>query len=96
MATGPLRVLFAGCLKPGEIFGGITILMNAGISVRTAKIADKATLYTLPQNVFLEVCARNNFLYEHFAVKYRERMSDETYSSVAVAGQVQHLLSRLV
>jgi CBS domain-containing protein len=85
-----------GHLKPGEIFGGICILMNAGISVRTVKIVADATLYTLPQKVFLEICARHNFLYEYFAAKFRKRMSDETYSSVAVAGQVQHFLSRLV
>ena len=84
-----------GSLEPGEIFGGITILMNAGISVRTVKVLADATLYTLPQNVFLEVCARNNFLYEYFAAKFRKQMSDETYSSIAVAGQVQHLLCRL-
>jgi len=84
-----------GNLKQGEIFGGICILMNAGISVRTVKIVADATLYTLPQKVFLEVCARHKFLYEYFAAKFRRRMSDETYSSVAVAGQAQHFFSRL-
>ncbi len=85
-----------GFVKPGEIFGGMCILMNAGISVRTVKTVDDATLYTLPQKVFLEVCARHNFLYKYFAAKFRKRMSDETYSSVAVTGQAQHFLSRLV
>ena len=85
-----------GFLKPGEIFGGMCILMNAGISVRTVKIEDDATLYTLPQKVFLEICARHKFLYEYFAAKFRKRMSDETYSSIAIAGQAQHFLSRLV
>ena len=85
-----------GFLKPGEIFGGICILMNAGISVRTVKVVDDATLYTLPQKVFLEICDRHSFLYEYFAAKFRKRMSDETFSSVAVAGQIQHFLSRLV
>jgi CBS domain-containing protein len=84
-----------GFLEPGDIFGGMCILMNAGISVRTVKIVDDATLYTLPQKVFLEVCARHNFLYEHFAAKFSNRMSDKTYSSIAVTGQAQHFLSRL-
>jgi CBS domain-containing protein len=35
----------SGSLKPGESFGGVSILMNAGISVRTVKIVDDATLY---------------------------------------------------
>ena len=85
-----------GFLKPGEIFGGICILMNAGITVRTVKVLDDATLYTLPQNVFLEICTHHSFLYEYFAAKFRKRMSDETYSSVATAGQAQHFLSRLI
>ena len=85
-----------GFLKPGEIFGGLCILMNAGISIRTVKIVEDATLYTLPEKVFLEICARHNFLYQYFAAKFRKRMSDKTYSSVAVAGQAQHFLSRLV
>jgi CBS domain-containing protein len=85
-----------GFLKPGEIFGGICILMNAGITVRTVKVADDATLYSLPQKVFLEICARHSFLYEYFAAKFRQRMSDETFSSVTVVGQTQHFLSRLV
>ncbi len=88
--------VLTGFLKPGEIFGGICILMNAGISVRTVKIVEDATLYTLPQKVFLEICARHDFLYEYFAAKFRKRMFDETYSSVAAAGQAQHFLSRLV
>jgi CBS domain-containing protein len=72
----------SGSLKPGESFGGVSILMNAGISVRTVKIVDDATLYTLPRNVFLEICARNNFFYEFFANQF--------------AGQALHFLSRLV
>jgi CBS domain-containing protein len=85
-----------GFLKPGEIFGGICILMNAAISVRTVKVMDDATLYTLPQKVFLEICAQHSILYEYFAAKFRKRMSDDTYSSVAVTGQTQYFLSRLV
>jgi len=85
-----------GFLKPGEIFGGICILMNAGISVRTVKTVEDATLFTLPQAVFLETCSRHNFLYEYFAAKFHKRMSDKTYASVAAAGQARHFLSRLV
>jgi len=86
----------SGSLKSGEIFGGICILMNAGISVRTVKIVEDATLYTLPQKVFIEMCARHKFLYEYFAAKFRKRMSDETYATIAVSGQARHFLSRLV
>ena len=49
----------SGALEPGESFGGVSILMNAGISVRTVMVVDDATLYSLPRNVFLEICARH-------------------------------------
>ena len=83
-------------LQQGEIFGGIYILMNAGLSVRTVQTAEDATLYSLPQKVFLDLCARHDFFYDYFAEKFRDRMSYEAYASVATSVQVQHLLSRLV
>ncbi|MFC1879893.1 DUF294 nucleotidyltransferase-like domain-containing protein [Thermodesulfobacteriota bacterium] len=85
----------SGFLQPGEIFGGIYILMNAGLSVRTIQTVDDATLYTLPQDVFLDLCTRYDFFYDYFAEKFRDRMSNEAYASVATSGQIQHLLSRL-
>lgn len=85
----------SGFLQPGEIFGGIYILMNAGLSVRTVQTVDDATLYTLPQDVFLDLCKRYDFFYDYFAEKFRDRMSNEAYASVATSGQIQHLLSRL-
>ena len=86
----------SGFLQPGEIFGGIYILMNAGLSVRTAQTVEDATLYCLPQNVFLDLCRHHDFFYEYFAEKFRDRMSNEAYASVATSGQIQHYLSRLV
>jgi CBS domain-containing protein len=86
----------SGFLKPGEIFGGIYILMNAGLSVRTVQTVDDVTLYTLPQDVFLDLCKRYGFFYDFFAEKFRDRMSNEAYASVATSGQIQHFLSRLV
>ncbi|MBT8372968.1 MAG: cyclic nucleotide-binding domain-containing protein [Deltaproteobacteria bacterium] len=86
----------SGSLKPGDCFGGVSILMNAGISVRTVKTADKATLYTIPQNAFLEICRRHKFFYEFFATRFRAHMSNESYASVVASGQALHFLSQLV
>jgi CBS domain-containing protein len=83
-------------LQPGEIFGGIYILMTAGLSVRTVQTVDDAILYCLPQIIFLDLCARYDFFYDYFAEKFRDRMSYEAYASVATSVQVRHLLSRLV
>ncbi|MCP4631108.1 MAG: cyclic nucleotide-binding domain-containing protein [bacterium] len=85
-----------GLLEPGESFGGVSILMNAGISVRTVQVVADATLYVMPQKVFLEVCTRNKKFYEHFAGRFRAQMSNDSYAAVVAAGQALHFISGLV
>ncbi len=84
-----------GTLGQGEIFGGISILMNAGISVRSVKIVEDATLYLVPQKVFLDICTLHTDFYEYFAEKFRNRMMNKSYASVVAAGQVLHFLHEL-
>ncbi|UCF94124.1 MAG: cyclic nucleotide-binding domain-containing protein [Desulfobacterales bacterium] len=86
----------SGLLQPGETFGGICILMNAGISVRSVAVHEEAILYVLPQDVFLDICTRFKNFYEYFADKFRQRMRNEAYASIVVAGQALHFLSKLV
>ena len=85
-----------GVLEPGDTYGGVSILMNAGISVRTVQVVADATLYVLPLKAFLEVCTRNKNFYEHFAGQFRTQMSNDSYASIVAAGQALHFLSRLV
>jgi CBS domain-containing protein len=85
-----------GILQPGETFGGVSILMNAGISVRTVQVVADATLYVLPQKAFLAACTRNKQVYEYFADRFRAQMSNESYASVVTAGQALHFFSGLV
>jgi CBS domain-containing protein len=85
-----------GVLEKGETFGGVSILMNAGISVRTVQVVNDATLYVLPQKAFLEVCTRNKNFYEHFAGRFRAQMTNQSYAAIVAAGQALHFLSHLV
>jgi len=85
-----------GTLDKGETFGGVSILMNAGISVRTGQVVNDATLYVIPQKVFLEVCTRNKNFYEHFASRFRAQMTNASYASIVSAGQALHFISHLV
>jgi len=84
-----------GIVKKGEIFGGISILMNAGISVRSVKVVEDATLYVVPETVFLDVATQHTGFYEFFAEKFRKRMMNKSYASVVAAGQVLHFLHEL-
>ena len=85
----------SGLLKQGKIFGGISLLMNAGISVRSVNVLEDATLYVLPEKVFLDVCTLHTDFYEYFAEKFRKRMLNKSYASVVAAGQVLHFLYEL-
>lgn len=85
-----------GSLKPGETFGGVSILMNAGISVRTVQVVADAMLYVLPQQAFLKICTRHKTFYEIFAGRFRSQMSNESYAAIVNAGQALHFISGLV
>ena len=85
-----------GVLDPGDVFGGISILMNAGISIRSVRVVADVKLYILPRSEFLDICTRFPAFYESFATKFRSRMNDETYASIVSAGQALHFISRLV
>ena len=63
-----------GIVKKGEIFGGISILMNAGISDSSVKVVEDATVYVVPQKIFVDVSTRHTDFYEFFAEKFRKRM----------------------
>ena len=86
----------SGILKPGESFGGVSVLMNAGISVRTAITIEDATLYSLPQKAFINICGRHNFFYDFYAAQFHRQMSNKSYASLVASGQALHFLSQLV
>jgi len=83
-------------LVGGEIFGGISILMNAGVAVRTAKVEDDALLYSIPAERFLEVCEKHPAFRDYFTEAFEQRKRDESYASILVTGQARDFLSRNV
>ncbi|MGD2096696.1 MAG: DUF294 nucleotidyltransferase-like domain-containing protein [Desulfobacterales bacterium] len=84
-----------GIIKKGEIFGGISILMNGGISVRSVKVIEDATLCVVPENVFQDVANQHTDFYKYFAEKFRKGMMNKSYASVVAAGQALHFLHEL-
>ncbi len=50
--------ILSGYYKQGEVFGGITILLNSGMSLRTVMVDEDCSLYSIPKNVFssLRLC----------------------------------------
>ena len=46
------RKTLQGTLDPGDIFGAISILMNAGLSIRSLAVTEDAALYLMPKKAF--------------------------------------------
>ncbi len=80
----------------GETFGGVSILMNAGVAVRTAKVEDDALFYAIPSELFLALCEKHPPFREYFTEVFQQRKRDESYASILVTGQARDLLSRIV
>lgn len=78
--------------KRGQIFGGISILMNGGFSVRTVEVEQDAVVYALPANLFQDVCDRYKRFYEFFLKEFGDQMDDESYADIVVANQAFRFL----
>ena len=83
-------------LVAGETFGGISILMNAGVAVRTARVEDDALFYVIPSERFLALCEKHPPFREYFTDAFQKRKRDESYASILVTGQARDFLSRIV
>jgi len=90
------RKTLTGELKPGNIFGGISILMNAGISVRSVAAKEDSILYIIRGSVFHDICKRYKSFYEYFVNTFSRRMLDESYASIVATGQAFLFLSHTV
>lgn len=85
-----------GFIKPGEVFGGITILLNAGISLRTAIVEEDCTGLIVPNEIFLDLCTRYKSFYEYFLENYSRNIFDTSLASIIEFGQAKYFLSQLV
>jgi CBS domain-containing protein len=83
-------------LEPGDLFGGISILMNAGLAIRSLTVAADAALYVLPKPVFLDLCRRYSHFQSHFVSDFNWRMQDESYGAAIAASQIVYFLSRII
>lgn len=83
-------------LGTGDIFGGISILMNAGLAIRSLTVEADAALYVLPKPVFLDLCRRFSHFRSHFVSAFNRRMQDESYGAAIAASQVVYFLAKIL
>ena len=89
------RKTLQGTLDPGDIFGAISILMNAGLSIRSLAVTEDAALYLMPKKAFLDLCDRHAFILDHFNRAFSQRMQNESYAAAIAGAQTAHFLARI-
>ena len=75
-------------LSEGDVFGGISILINNSISLRSLKTTEDTYFYAWPKQGFLDVCDKNEQFLEYFTDTFGKRMLDSSYASI-VAKTIQ-------
>jgi CBS domain-containing protein len=83
-------------LGAGDIFGGISILMNASLAIRSLTAASDSTLFVLSKAAFLDLCGRFSHFQSHFVAAFNQRMQDDSYGAAIAASQVVYFLSRII
>jgi len=83
----------SGFIKSGEVFGGITILMNGGVSLRTVMVEESCSGYEIPKEIFQDLCARFPRFYEYFLENFSKHVFDDSIKALIETGQARHFLS---
>jgi CBS domain-containing protein len=87
---------FKGQIKPGEVFGGISLLMNGGISIRTVVVEKNSEFYMVPKEIFFDLCEGSKDFYEYFVENFSKHVFDPGLKSLIESGQARAFLSNIV
>ena len=82
-----------GHIKAGEVFGGITILLNGGVSLRTAKADKDCAGYAVPREIFLDLTTHYPEFFEYFLDHFSKNISDPSLDSLIETGHLRRFLT---
>ncbi len=86
----------SGYIKQGEVFGGISVMLNAGISLRTTKVDTDLHAISIPDTVIMEMCTKNKAFYEYFLANFSNNIFDKSIDAITWAVQARLFLSDIV
>jgi CBS domain-containing protein len=69
-------------LGEGDSYGGICILMNDRVSVRTLSLTEDTSFYTLPAEDFLDLCNRVPPFRDYFTNTFGISMQNRSYAGI--------------
>lgn len=76
------KKIVTDALHKGEVFGGISILLNESVAIRSLEIQDNTAFYTFPKTVFISLCDKYEDFKYYFTNIFGKRMLDKTYSNL--------------
>jgi CBS domain-containing protein len=85
-----------GQIKVDEVFGGISLLMNGGISIRTVIVDQNTEFYMVPKEIFFDLCEGSKQFYEYFVENFSKHVFDPAMKSLIESGQAKAFLSAIV
>ncbi|MFH1136111.1 MAG: DUF294 nucleotidyltransferase-like domain-containing protein [Pseudomonadota bacterium] len=87
------EIILRAFLKTGDVFGGISILKNNGLSLRTVKVVEDSVLLVVERDIFLDLCRRNKDFVGFFENSFRRRLRNESYASAIALSQARQFLA---
>ena len=80
--------ILEGWLNPGDSFGGLAILFNDGIAIRTLKILEDSIFVTLDADYFLNLCKNYTAFQEDFTNRLGKCMLNRAFAAI-IARQIR-------
>ncbi|MBU8911700.1 MAG: CBS domain-containing protein [Desulfobacterales bacterium] len=74
--------ILSGEVKIGDNFGGISILLNDAVSIRSLKILEDSVFITLKADFFLSVCKENSKFQDYFTNEFGKCMLNKSFSGI--------------
>ena len=77
-----------GTLREGGDFGGISILLNGAVAIRTLEVIEDSVFLELDIDVFLKTCAEVESFKAHFTNSFGRLMLNKSYAGI-IARQIK-------
>ena len=87
------RQELTGYIKKGEVFGGISVMLNAGLSLRTTKADTDVDAISIPSAIIMDVFAKNKSFYEYFLDNFSHNIFDKHLDEITRTGQAKLFLT---
>ncbi|MFP4258878.1 MAG: DUF294 nucleotidyltransferase-like domain-containing protein [Desulfovermiculus sp.] len=75
-----------GFLQEKDLYGGLSILFNKGISIRTVRTVEDVLLLRLPKEVFVQLCSNSTQFTRHFSDTFTQKLTDVPYLTTIAQG----------